>query len=129
RSYGLLEGVDPARREELRRTMSEAALGGEPIPLFEDRVTAALRSMIARFPLAEPASTCVAVMTHGGVIRRALRIPQEGQPPARGALPELAPVLNASIFHLTWDGEAFACLAFNDDQHLGAEPPKAMDVD
>jgi broad specificity phosphatase PhoE len=131
RSYGALEGVDPARREALQGSMTDEAIGAEPIPRFERRVEAALRAIAATFPspAARASDRSVAVMTHGGVIRRALRILLEGKLPSRGELPALAPVLNASIFHLTWDGEAFRSVAFNDDSHLGAAPPRAMDVD
>jgi probable phosphoglycerate mutase len=129
RSYGALEGVDPARREALRRTLGEDGLGGEAIPDFERRIGQAVRTTLARLPSGEARPPAIVVVTHGGVIRRVLRMLHEGKLPSRGPLPELAPVLNASIFHLVWDGEAFSCVAFNDDRHLGNARPSAMDVD
>jgi probable phosphoglycerate mutase len=131
RGYGVLEGVDPARREALRRSMDDGALGEEPVVAFEKRVLEALRGVVASLGSApkEWPSPCVAVVTHGGVIRRVLRMLNDGRLPSRDTPPPLAPVLNASIFHLVWDGEAFRSAAFNDDRHLDPEGRWAIDSD
>lgn len=128
RSYGKLEGVDPDQREALRRTGDDEALGAEPVDRLEQRLAAGLRCFTDAYRAAD-GSRAVAVMTHGGVIRRVLRMLREGRLPTAGEMPELSPVLNASIFHLTWDGAAFRALAFNDDSHLGVVESTAIDVD
>jgi probable phosphoglycerate mutase len=128
RGYGKLEGVDPERREALRLTGDDEALGAEPGIALEQRLAAALRNFTDAYATADD-SRAIAVMTHGGVIRRILRMLREGRLPTLGEMPELAPVQNASIFHLTWDGSAFRALAFNDDSHLGVVESTAIDVD
>ena len=128
RGYGKLEGVDPDRREALRRTADDDALGAEPVDRLEQRLAAALRVFTDAYG-ASDTPRAFAVMTHGGVIRRILRMLREGRLPAAGEMPELAPVQNASIFHLAWEGGAFRAIAFNDDSHLGVVESTAIDID
>lgn len=128
RSYGRLEGIDPDQREVLRRSANDEALGAEPVVHLERRLAAALRTVTDAYDTVDR-SRAVAVVTHGGVIRRILRMLREGRLPAEGTLPELAPVQNASIFHLAWNGDAFRSVTFNDDAHLDAVDSSALDAD
>jgi probable phosphoglycerate mutase len=135
RAYGALEGVDPECRQALRRTKDDEALGAEPAASFEDRIARAL-SLLTTSGLTQSghATTAdeplaIAVMTHGGVIRRVLRLLHESRLPSHGALPPLMPVLNASIFDLVWDGARFSCAAFNDAEHLSEAERGAADFE
>jgi probable phosphoglycerate mutase len=128
RSYGRLEGVDAVQRDALRRTGDDEALGAEPVVVLEQRLAGALRGITDGFATLDR-SRAIAIVTHGGVIRRILRMLREGRLPTEGELPDLAPIRNASIFHLAWSDRAFRSLAFNDDTHLGAVESTAIDID
>jgi probable phosphoglycerate mutase len=114
------------------RTLDEAALwraasgefdppGAEPVAAFQARVADALRALVDRYP----DGACVGVITHGGAIRTVLRLLHDGRLRLAGGAvpPELVPIVNASILHLTAErDEAGAAtwrpVVVNDVAHL-----------
>ncbi|MEO8481178.1 MAG: histidine phosphatase family protein [Acidobacteriota bacterium] len=118
RAFGELEGQTLGDLE-IWRTASGTIdpPGGESSTDFRARVHAALSSVVERY--ADRA--CVAVVTHGGVVRSILHLLGSGRLPLAGLQepPVVDPIANASILHITVDANGgWSTLRVNDDAHL-----------
>lgn len=118
RGFGELEGQTLGDLE-IWRTASGTIdpPGGESSAVFRQRVHAALSSVVERY--ADRA--CVAVVTHGGVVRSVLHLLGSGLLPLADCQepPVVDPIANASILHITVDAHgAWSTVRVNDDAHL-----------
>jgi probable phosphoglycerate mutase len=119
RGFGSLEGQTLGDLEIWRTaTGTIDPPGGEPSAVFRQRVHDALTTLAAR----HADRTCVAVVTHGGVIRAVLHLLGSGRLPVdeRQEPPAVDPIANASILHLTIDPATgqWSVLRVNDAAHL-----------
>lgn len=118
RSFGPLEGRVVEETEVWRA--SNGTLdppGAEPLDRLRHRVRTALLTLARDYR----ARRCVAVVTHGGVMRTALQLLQDGDLPlASGQTPpEVAPIRNASILHLAVAADdRWRVVRVNDADHL-----------
>lgn len=118
RGFGELEGQTLGDLE-IWRTASGTIdpPGGESSAVFRQRVHDALSSIVERYA----DRTCVAVVTHGGVVRSVLHMLGSGQlqMAALQEPPVVDPIANASILHVTIDANGrWSTLRVNDDAHL-----------
>jgi probable phosphoglycerate mutase len=118
RGFGELEGQTLGDLE-IWRTASGTIdpPGGESSAVFRQRVHAALSSVVERYRDCR----CVAVVTHGGVVRSVLHQLGSGLLPLAHLQepPVVDPIANASILHVTVDADgAWSTLRVNDDTHL-----------
>jgi broad specificity phosphatase PhoE len=118
RGFGELEGQRLGDLE-IWRTASGTIdpPGGESSAVFRQRVHAALLSVVDRYR----DCPCVAVVTHGGVVRSVLHQLGSGLLPLAHLQepPVVDPIGNASILHVTVDaGGSWSTLRVNDDTHL-----------
>lgn len=118
RGFGELEGQTLGDLE-IWRTASGTIdpPGGESSAVFRARVHAALAAVVERYA----DRRCVAVVTHGGVIRAVLHLLGSGHLPLADSQepPAVDPIANASILHVTVDaGGAWSTVRVNDDAHL-----------
>lgn len=119
RGFGSLEGQTLGDLEIWRTaTGTIDPPGGESSAVFRQRVHDALTRLAAR----HADRTCVAVVTHGGVIRAVLHLLGSGRLPVdeRQEPPSVDPIANASILHLTIDAATgqWSALRVNDAAHL-----------
>jgi probable phosphoglycerate mutase len=119
RGFGSLEGQTLGDLEIWRTaTGTIDPPGGESSAVFRQRVHDALTTLAAR----HADRTCVAVVTHGGVIRAVLHLLGSGRLPVdeRQEPPAVDPIANASILHLTIDPATgqWSVLRVNDAAHL-----------
>lgn len=117
RSFGELEGRTAAERDIWRAASGETdPPGAEAGEAFASRVRKALEGLPGRFPGAR----CVAVVTHGGPCRVALRLLVEGVLPGLPGRPrpEMVPIANASILDLALHDGGWEVLGLNDVAHL-----------
>jgi broad specificity phosphatase PhoE len=118
RGFGDLEGRTLGELE-IWRTASGTIdpPGGESSAVFRQRVHAALSSVVEQYATC----ACVAVVTHGGVVRSVLQQLGSGLLPVAHLQepPVVDPIANASILHLTLDaGGLWSAVRVNDDTHL-----------
>ncbi len=119
RGFGSLEGQTLGDLEIWRTAAGTIdPPGGESSAVFRQRVHDALTGLAVR----HAARTCVAVMTHGGVIRAVLHLLGSGRLPMheRQEPPVVDPIANASILHLTIDAATnqWSALRVNDAAHV-----------
>lgn len=105
--------------------------GAEPIPALRDRVATALEAVVRR----HAARRCVAIVTHGGVVRTVLQLFADGRLmlTAGHTQPDVSPIANASIAHLSVvsdeDGEvSWRIDRVNDTDHLNTAETVAVDT-
>ena len=121
RCYGVLEGLDLARLDELApeaaaarnsRDPDRPLEGGESLGQFRARVIAAVDDIAGRHP-----GQCILAVTHGGVLdivwRHACGVALDA--------PRPVPLLNASITRVGIDGGRWQVLQWADVDHLDAE--------
>lgn len=122
RHFGLLEGKPVGHRELWRAASGELdPPGAEPTIEMQERVLKALLGLPGKYRKAK----LIAVVTHGGVIRSALRLFMSGElPPVRKhVMPtEIPPILNCSIMQLDIrryrSGLRWRLSCVNDSAHL-----------
>jgi len=133
RGFGPFEGRTIGEADVWRAANGHWDLpGAEPTAAFQERVRAALEDLVREFG----STYCVAVVTHGAVLRNILnllgdgRLPRvQGEPP-----PESVPIANCAIMHLEveWIDETVAAWrvhGVNDVDHLANSPIGAFRVE
>ncbi|CAP43884.1 histidine phosphatase family protein [Bordetella petrii] len=126
RSYGVLEGLDLGRIDELAPEAAAARKsrdphrpleGGESLGQFQARIIATVDDLAARH-----SGECILAVTHGGVLdiiwRHACGVTLDGE--------RAVPLLNASINRIGVEGRRWQVLEWGDVGHLDAE--SASDV-
>lgn len=106
----LVKERDPEALAAWRRELKHVE-GGESVRQLYDRVRAALDRAAVRY-----AGKSVVIATHATPIR-VLTCVFSGKPLSQAA--GIAPVSNASVTRILWDGEAYHLLEGDLDSHLG----------
>jgi len=106
RSFGPYEGRTIGEADIWRAANGHWDLpGAEPTAAFQSRVQGALEAIVRDFRVRH----CVAVVTHGAVLRNILNLLRDGRlPMAAGvAAPESVPIINCAVMHLEvgWDDD------------------------
>ncbi len=121
RSFGLLEGKPVGDRELWRAASGDFdPPGAEPTAAMQQRIQTAMEKLIRQHPQAH----MIAVVTHGGPIRRVMQMLNKGVlSMARGqTLPEVPTIHNCSVLHLVArqyrDGVKWRIACINDIAHL-----------
>jgi probable phosphoglycerate mutase len=140
RSFGPYEGRTLGEADIWRAANGHWDLpGAEPTAAFQDRVRAALEGLVSR----ASGHRCVAVVTHGAVLRNVLNLLADGRLPlvAAEVSPRSVPILNCSIMHLEAhrpdpvvaatdsDVARWRVRCVNDVDHLRQAPPMAYRVE
>lgn len=133
RGFGTYEGRTVGDTEVWRvATGTVDPPGAESIPALQARVAQALVTLVQH----HGHRRCIAVVTHGGVMRTVLQLLAEGRLPVVDdhPRPEVGPILNGSILRLaaTVDGMGGDCrwqvVGVNDVQHLAGTDVTSLDA-